>query len=84
LQWKERNGSSIILQNLHPLQGISFIIINGVYFNFILESLNVISLSKIPFLFISIVPGSCFAFTNNRKEEMHKREKTALNVDENE
>ena len=56
------------MQYLHPLQGISFIIIKGEYLSFILESVNVISLSNIPFLLISIAPGSCFVLTNNMKE----------------
>ena len=55
---------------MQPLQGINFIIIKGVYFNFIVESLSVISLSKIPFVLISIFPGSCFVLTNNKNEDI--------------
>ena len=72
------------MQCWHPLQGISFIIINGVYFSLILESLKVICLSKIPFELISISPESCFVLINNRIEEMDKSEKIALNEEENE
>ena len=79
-QWYERKGSYIILQCLHPLQGINFIIINGVYFSFILESLNVISRSNIPFVLISISPASCFVRINNINDEIDKRDKIMLYI----
>ena len=49
-----------------------------------MESLKVISRSKIPFLLISNCPGPCFAFINNTVEEIHNNDKIEFNMYEKE